>query len=96
MEPPPSEPALDDVIRAAWEVTQEVIDVRDELSEPSDAFAFLTNGVRELAERRTISATAECAKRFEIVSGWMSSQDAAASGRLAVVAAQLRALGTPG
>jgi hypothetical protein len=48
--------------------------------------------LRDLADNRSVSATAECAKRFEIVSGWIASTDPETAGQLAGVAAHFRGL----
>jgi hypothetical protein len=92
---PPSEPALDEAIREAWEATQCIIDLQDEIQQPSDAFAFLSTGVRDLADLRSPAATVECAKRFEIVSRWLESGDGPTASQLAGVAARLRELVVP-
>jgi hypothetical protein len=91
-----SDPQLDAAIRTAWAATRGLVLLTDDMHQPSDAYAFLTNGVRELADQRSASATAECAKRFEIVSGWICSSDRAAAAELADVAARLRSCAAPG
>jgi hypothetical protein len=89
---PCSNDRLDSAIRAAWTATRRVVDHRDESQQPSDALAFLRHGVQELADHRSDDALAECAKRFEIVSGWVGRDDSAAARELAAVATELRAL----
>jgi hypothetical protein len=83
---------LADAVRDAWEASQLVVDHRDEQHEPSDALAFLRSGIQELADQRSPAARDECAKRFEIVSRWISCIDPPAAAVLADVAARLRML----
>jgi hypothetical protein len=83
---------LDATIRTAWEATPQVVDLNDESQQPSDALAFLRNGVQSLADQRSADATGECAKRFEIVATWVKRTDPAAASDLAAVADELRRL----
>ena len=86
---------LDELVHAALSASCGIINVRDDVGDPSDAFAFLSNGVRDLAVRRTASAARDCAERFETVATWLAPADPNRAVLLNTLAGRLREFTTP-
>ena len=85
-----SDADVDEALAAARSAVTGIVELRDAASQPSDAFAFLSTGLREARECGTPLSLARCAERFATVATWLAGLQDPAAEQMADAAERLR------